>query len=100
MEDIIMNENLNEIEEVNEELDFINEESETNGIVRVAALIGTVVTGTAIGLVVKNRKKITDKIDEHRVKKLQKKGYEIYEPVVEAVEEEINESETEEESKK
>lgn len=100
MEDIIMNENLNEIEEVNEELDFINEESETNGIVGVAALIGTVVTGTAIGLVVKNRKRIADKIDEHRVKKLQKKGYEIYEPVVEAVEEEVNESETEEESKK
>lgn len=92
MEDNIM-EVTNENEEVNEELNLVEEETETTGIAGVA-VIGTIIAGTAIGLVVKNREKIARKIDERRIKKLQKKGYEVYaSEEVETVEVEVVEDE-------
>lgn len=79
MEELNMT-NVENVEENNEELEPIEvfEEDAGNGIAGLVVLIGAI--GTAVVALITNKKKIADKMDQRRVKKLEKKGYSIVPP--------------------
>lgn len=83
------NKNLEAIEEETEEVDVAPETySLGNGSIGVIVGLCSIVGATVVGLAIKHR----DKLDEWRIRKLEKKGYTVSKPVdVEIEDEDINE---------
>lgn len=80
--------NTEAIEEVMEETDAMPEFDGSNkNIVGVIIGLGSVGIAAAVALAIKHR----DKIDEWRVRKLEKKGYTVTKPIVVEVDEDIEE---------
>lgn len=74
--------NENELTMVDETTDFDDEYvEESNGIFKKVVVIGggALVAG-ATALAIKNRDKIKAKLEEHKIAKLEKKGYVVYRP--------------------
>lgn len=89
------NEIMDEVMDENEEVRVIPEETANDGLVKIVVGVGLIVVAGVGALVYKNR----GKLDEWRIKKLEKKGYRIYKPVEAEVCEKENgnsENETEE----
>lgn len=77
MENEIRNDELLEVEETMYEPEEDCEES--NGIGgKILVGVGVVATGVVTTLVIKNRDKIKEKLEERKIAKLQKKGYVVY----------------------
>lgn len=80
--------NTEAIEEVMEETDAMPEfDSSNKNILGVIIGLGSVGIAAAVALAIKHR----DKIDEWRVRKLEKKGYTVTKPIVVEVDEDIEE---------
>ena len=76
------------IEEAMEKTDVMSEFDGSNmNLVGVIIGLGSVGIAAAVALVIKHR----DKIDEWRVRKLEKKGYTVTKPIVVEVDEDIEE---------
>ena len=74
------------------------EEYEGSGVFKKVAIgVGGAVAAGAVALAVKKRDKIKAKIEEHKIAKLEKKGYVVYRPEEVEVVEEVDENEPEEE---
>ena len=74
-----------------------DEEYEGSGVFKKVAIgVGGALTVGAVALAVKKRDKIKAKIEEHKIAKLEKKGYVVYRPEeVEEVEEVYEETDEE-----
>lgn len=80
--------NTETIEEAMEKTDVMPEFDGSNmNLVGVIIGLGSVGIAAAVALAIKHR----DKIDEWRVRKLEKKGYTVTKPIVTEVEEDIEE---------
>jgi hypothetical protein len=80
--------NTEAIEEVIEATDVMPEFDGSNkNLVGVIVGLGSVAVATAVGLAIKHR----DKLDEWRVRKLEKKGYTVTKPIDVEVEDDIEE---------
>lgn len=64
------------------------EEDAGNGLAGLVVIIGAI--GTAAVALFKNKDKIAEKLDQRRIKKLEKKGYTISKPVEEDAHEDVN----------
>lgn len=74
----------NEVEVETADLDLIGDEESCGGLIGILALAGSLlVAGFATW---KNKDKITDMRNQHRIKKLEKQGYVVTKPVDESVE--------------
>jgi urocanate hydratase len=93
--ELIMNEEM----ETEMALDTYDEpEVQGRGLGKIIAIGGTALVGGAAALAIKNKKKLAAKIEDHKIKKLEKKGYVVYKPEeVEAVEVDSEDVETVEE---
>lgn len=80
--------NTEAIEEVTEETDVMPEfESSNKNFVGIITGLGSVGIAAVVALAIKHR----DKIDEWRVRKLEKKGYTVTKPNIVEVDEDIEE---------
>lgn len=64
------------------------EEDAGNGLASLVVIVGAI--GTAVVALIKNKDKIAEKIDQRRIKKLEKKGYTVSKLVEDDAHEDVN----------
>ena len=92
--ELIMNEEM----ETGMELDTYEEPgTQSKGLGKIVVIGGTALVGGAAALAIKNKNKLAAKIEDRKIKKLEKKGYKVLKPDVDVIEQDCSDVEDTEE---